>query len=136
MTGPGNPGSPLVRTLGIKPASTVALLGAPERFEDQLEDLPADVTFRTQARGRLDMVITFHSARDQFERRLPAILTAMERTGVLWVAWPEQATTIPTDMSADVVREVVLPIGLIDVRAGAVAEGWSGLKVVWRKSHR
>jgi hypothetical protein len=41
-----------------------------------------------------------------------------------------------TDMTEDVVREVVVPVGLVDVKVCAIDEVWSGLKVVIRKELR
>jgi hypothetical protein len=94
------------------------------------------VVFRTQVRGRLDIVIAFVIERARLEKRLPGILRAMERDGSLWVCWPKKASKRPTDMTEDVVREVVLPLGLVDVKVAAVDETWSGLKVMWRKERR
>ena len=60
----------------------------------------------------------------------------MERDGSWWVCWPKKSSKVPTDMTEDVVREVVLPVGLVDVKVAAIDEVWSGLKVMWRKSMR
>ncbi len=60
----------------------------------------------------------------------------MERDGSWWVCWPKKASKVPTDMTEDVVREVVLPVGLVDVKVAAIDDVWSGLKVMWRKSMR
>ena len=132
----GYSGTPLVRKLGIPSDSTVALLGAPEGFVASLEDLPEGVVFRTRAQGRLDMAISFQTERAVLERRLPAILKGLRRDGAIWVAWPKKAAKVPTDVTDEVVREVVLPIGLVDVKVCAIDDTWSGLKVVWRKENR
>lgn len=131
----GSSGTPLAHKLGITPGTTIGLLAAPEGFDDLL-DVPADVTIERRAQGHLDMVISFHVERNHFERRLPAVLTAMDRAGALWVAWPTRASEVETDITADVVREVVRPIGLVDVKTCAVDDRWSGSKVVWRKARR
>jgi hypothetical protein len=60
----------------------------------------------------------------------------MERDGALWVCWPKTASKVPTDMTEDVVRDVVLPLGLVDVKVAAIDEVWSGLKIMWRKARR
>ena len=70
------------------------------------------------------------------ERRLSTILRGLRRDGAIWVAWPKKAAKVPTDITEDTVREVVLPIGLVDVKVCAIDETWSGLKVVWRKELR
>jgi hypothetical protein len=132
----GYSGTPLAGKLGIKPATTVAFLAAPTGFEDLLDTMPDGVTVRHQLRGPLQLVVTFHTQRRDFERRLPAILRTLERDGSIWVAWPKKASKVPTDITEDVVREVVLPLGLVDTKVCAIDDVWSGLKVVWRKERR
>ena len=132
----GYSGTPLVRKLGIAADSVVALLGAPDDFTALLDGLPEGVVFRSWAQGHLDMAITFQTERAVLERRLPPVLRGLRRDGAIWVAWPKKASKVPTDITEDVVRDVVLPIGLVDVKVCAIDETWSGLKVVWRKENR
>jgi hypothetical protein len=55
---------------------------------------------------------------------------------MVWVAWPKRASKVPTDMTEDVVRDVALPCGLVDVKVCAIDDTWSGLKLVIRKELR
>ena len=132
----GYSGTPLARKLGIRPGSVVALLGAPEGFVDLLVGLPDGVTFRPNARGQFDMAITFQTERAVLERRITAALKGLPPDGVVWVAWPKRASGVPSEVTEDVVRDVVLPIGLVDVKVCAIDQTWSGLKIVWRREHR
>ncbi len=132
----GYSGTPLVRKLGIAGDSVVALLGAPDGFVELLDGLPDGVVFRSRAQGHLDLAISFQTERDVLERRLPTILRGLRRDGAIWVAWPKKASKVPTDITEDVVRDVVLPIGLVDVKVCAIDDTWSGLKIVWRKALR
>jgi hypothetical protein len=132
----GYSGTPLVKKLGLTDGQVVALLGAPEGFVDHLVDLPDDVVLRTRAQGRLDQAITFQTERAVLERRLATILRGLRKDGAIWVAWPKKASGVPTDITEHVVREVVLPIGLVDVKVCAIDDTWSGLKIVWRKELR
>jgi hypothetical protein len=132
----GYSGTPLVRKLGIRPGSVVVILGAPAGFDELLEGLPDDVTLRTRARGRFDLAISFQTARRVLERRVASVLAGMDRDGALWAAWPKRASGVPTEVTEDVVREVALPIGLVDVKVCAIDETWSGLKLVWRRERR
>ena len=132
----GYSGTPLAKKLGIKEGATVALLGAPDGFEAQLDGLPDDVVLRRRAQGRLDVVVSFQTRRAVLEKRLPTILKAMTKDGGLWVAWPKKASGVATDMTEDTVRDVALPLGLVDNKVCAIDDTWSGLRVVWRKHLR
>lgn len=132
----GYSGTPLVRKLGIKAGMTVAVLGAPDHFDALLSGLPPDVRFRSRAQGRVDLVISFHTRRRQLESRLPAVLKAMTRDGGWWVCWPKRSSGVSTDITEDTVREVALPLGLVDTKVCAVDQTWSGLRLVWRRQRR
>jgi hypothetical protein len=54
----------------------------------------------------------------------------------LWIAWPKKASTISTDVTEDVVREVALPLALVDAKDCAIDVTWSGLKLVWSRDRR
>lgn len=122
--------------MGIKPGARVAILGAPEGFDATLGELPEGVGVARRLGGSKDMVLVFVTARAQLEKRLDALRTAIAPDGMVWVAWPKRASGVPTDMTEDVVREVVLPTGLVDVKVCAIDATWSGLKVVIRKELR
>ena len=132
----GYSGTPLAKKLGIKPGHAVALLGAPDGFEATLEGLPDGVTFRTAARGTNDVLVTFHTRRADPEPRLPARLAAMDVDGGLGVAWPKRASGVASDITEDTVRQVCLPLGLVDNKVCAIDATWSGLRVVWRRELR
>jgi hypothetical protein len=60
----------------------------------------------------------------------------MPQDGALWISWPKKASGVATDVTEDTVRELALPMGLVDVKVCAVDETWSGLKLVIRKALR
>ena len=136
-TGPaGYSGTPLIRKLGIKEDTRLGLFDAPAGFTDLLVGLDDRVVVRTRAGSPLSVIVSFHTERAHFERRLPVLLRSLDRNGGLWVAWPKKASKVPTDMTEDVVREVVLPLGLVDNKVCAIDDVWSGLRVVWRRENR
>ena len=133
----GYSGTPLPRKLGIKPGHKLLLLGAPDGFaEETLGELPEDVTIGRRAAGKADVLVSFHTERRDFERRLPALRAAMVPAAGLWIAWPKKASKVPTDITEDVVREVALPTGLVDNKVVAIDATWSGLRLVIRLSER
>lgn len=132
----GYSGTPLVRKLGIREDTRLGLFGEPPGFRDLLVGLDERVVVRTRAGSPLSVIVTFHTERAHFEQRLPVLLRSMDRDGGLWVAWPKKASKVPTDMTEDVVREVALPLGLVDNKVCAIDETWSGLRIVWRRENR
>jgi hypothetical protein len=130
----GYSGTPLAKKLGIKPESRLAVLGPPDGFT--IPDLPEGVEVRTAARGVSDVVLSFHTQRNDLERRLPALMRALDVDGGLWISWPKKASKVPTDITEDVLRDVCLPIGLVDVKVCAIDDIWSGLRLCLRKELR
>jgi hypothetical protein len=132
----GYSGTPLAKKLGIKLGSTVAVVGAPAGFADRLEGLPDAVTLRTRASGTNDVLVAFHTVRSKLEKQVPTLLKALDVDGGLWIAWPKRASGVATDITEDTVREVFLPLGLVDNKVCAIDDVWSGLRVVWRRERR
>jgi hypothetical protein len=129
----GYSGTPLVRKLGIKPDARVVVLGAPPGFS---LDLPDGATSRDRLGNHADVVLFFTTERSKLERRIDALAKAVAPAGAVWVVWPKRAARVVTDMTEDVVRQVALPLGLVDTKVCAVDETWSGLRLVWRLSAR
>jgi hypothetical protein len=129
----GYSGTPLPKKLGIADGSSLALIGAPRGVIDKL---PPGVSVKRQARGTADVVVAFFTRRSDFERRIDELAQMVFPSGGLWVAWPKRASGVQTDMHEGVVRNVVLPLGLVDNKVCAIDETWSGLRVVWRREHR
>ena len=136
MSGTGYSGTPLPKKLGFKPGMAVAFVGAPDGFEGALGELPDGVAVGTRLAGRKDLVVFFTTERRALARKAVALKRAIAPDGMAWVAWPKRASGVPTDVTEDVVREVALPLGLVDVKVCAIDETWSGLKLVIRKELR
>ncbi len=126
--------TPLVRKLGIKSGHAVALLSAPPGW--RIEDPPEGVRPSTRARGTFDVIVAFCARRALLERRLPALIAALRTNGGLWVVWPRKAAGHESDISENLLREIILPTGFVDIKVAALDEDWSGLKFVWRKELR
>jgi hypothetical protein len=132
----GYSGTPLARKLGIRPGMAVALLNAPEAFEDTLGELPGHVRIYRRLGGHRDAVVVFVTRRAVLSRRLADLRAAIAPAGMIWVAWPKRASKVDTDLTENVVRELALPTGLVDILVCAIDETWSGLKLVIRKALR
>ncbi len=132
----GYSGTPLPKKLGIKEGHRVVLVAAPDHVEELLGDLPPGVTLLRQARAPYDVVLLFVTERRILARKLPELAAKMDRAGGLWVCWPKRASGVATDVTEDTVRDVALPLGLVDNKVCAVDETWSGLRIVYRLKDR
>ncbi len=132
----GYSGTPLPKKLGIKEASVVAFPSAPPDFAVTLGALPDAVVVKAAARAPLDVIVVFVRREAELRRRIEALGRAIHPGGGLWIAWPKRASGVPTDVTEDVVREVGLPLGLVDNKVCAIDETWSGLRLVWRLENR
>ena len=132
----GYSGTPLAQKLGIKAESSVRLVGAPAGFEALLAPLPSGVTVRRAGALRADLVVLFTTSYADLLRRVPKLGEAVFPDGSLWVAWPKRSSGVTTDLTEDSLRDVALPLGLVDNKVCAVTDVWSGLRLVWRRERR
>jgi hypothetical protein len=121
---------------GHRRGQRVALLDAPSDFIEMLEPVPLGVAFREDLRGTSEVVVCFVTSKAALARRVESLGRAVFPDGAAWVAWPKRASGVPTDMTEDVVRELALPLGLVDNKVAAIDETWSGLRIVWRRELR
>ena len=129
----GEPGTPLPKKLGIKPGHRVLVLGrAPDGFLADAED--ATVTWRATTRP-VDVVVLFVTSQEDLVAHLDPARNAMVVDGGLWVAWPKKASGVATDMTEDIIRELMPPT-MVDNKVCAIDEVWSGLRLVVRREHR
>ena len=133
----GYSGTPLVRKLGVKPDARLGLIGAPEGFDATLGELPPGVRVRRRLGGEpFDVIVAFFARRAELDRRLPALVRALDSSGGLWLAWPKRASGVVTDVTEDVVRTLGLAAGLVDNKVCAIDPVWSGLRLVYRLRDR
>jgi hypothetical protein len=132
----GYSGTPLVKKLGIKPDFAVAFVNAPENFVKQL-DLPASVNIKSIANSKhIDFILLFVTTRSLLTKSFAQCAQKLKTNGMLWVSWPKQASGHQTDLNGNIVRDIGLAGGLVDVKVCAVDEIWSGLKFVYRIEDR
>lgn len=131
----GYSGKPLAAKLGIKPGHAVVLDHAPAGFA--IEGLPSGARLLTRAgRAEYDVIVAFCPDRARLAARLPVLLGKTSTAGMIWVAWPKRASGVPTDLDENGVRELALPLGVVDVKVCAIDATWSGLKLVRRLANR
>ena len=136
MAGAGYSGTPLVKKLGIKSGQRLAIINAPDGYGDTLGTLPDGLETVFPSEGPLDFIQLFTVSRARLEAEFPRLRDTLAQAGMLWVSWPKRSSDVDTDLSDNVVREVGLGYGLVDVKVCAVDQTWSGLKFVRRLKDR
>lgn len=141
-TSSGYSGTPLPQKLGLKDGQRALFVSLP----DDLDELATAREFREVVRAGWDdwrdgapgwdFIHGFTASRGVLEDNARPLMEAIARDGIIWISWPKKASKVPTDITEDVIREVVLPIGLVDIKVAAVSDVWSGLKLMIRKELR
>ncbi len=133
---PGYSGTPLAKKLGLRPGSDIVTIGAPAHYRSLLDPVPPDVRFGTRVSTRTHVVHVFCDKRAHLAATLARLRRVLAPEAAVWVSWPKRASGVPTDITEDVIREVALPLGWVDIKVCAVDATWSGLKLVVRKELR
>ena len=124
------------KKLGIGPGAQVAVIGKPPEYEELLGELPADVRLATRPGRATTLVHAFSTERRDLEALLRKLRRELADSVPIWVSWPKKAAKVPTTITEDVIRELALPLGYVDIKVCAVSEIWSGLKLVVRRELR
>ncbi len=132
----GYSGTPLAKKLGIEVGSRIYAHGAPSNYRKLLAPLPDGVRILARMSAGTDIAHLFATRRADLGRAIQAVLGKMPQDGAIWVSWPKRSSKVPTDITEDTIREVALPLGLVDIKVCAVDEVWSGLKLVIRRENR
>lgn len=130
----GYAGAPLLKKLGIKADTSLALINAPPGFPKKLGKLPEGVSIKNHTHDQSDLIIWFTKFREDLDQNLDGIAAALAPKGGLWIAWPKKASGEASDLSQTVVRKIGLASGLVDYKVCAIDETWSGLKFAHRKA--
>ena len=136
MATTGYSGTPLSKKLGLKEGLAVSWLDAPPELREWLTPLPPGLKVASRPGPGSDLVHAFFTERARLAKQLATWRTALRADVVVWVSWPKKSAKVPTDITEDVIREVALPLGWVDIKVCAVSEVWSGLKLVVRKELR
>jgi hypothetical protein len=138
----GYSGTPLPQKLGLKDGQRVLFISLPKELKDLrkarnfVEIAEAGWDTFTDGEPGYDVIHGFTASRAILEKSAKKLMKQIDRDGMVWISWPKKASKVETDITEDVIRDVVLPIGLVDVKVAAVSEIWSGLKLVIRKELR
>jgi hypothetical protein len=134
MASAGYSGTPLAKKLSLKDGMAVWFHAMPDSVRAEIGTVVLDE--RDAAVPGIDAAHIFVTERAAMERLLGELRTVVVPAGFVWVSWPKKAAKVPTDITEDVIRDVCLPMGWVDVKVCAVDMVWSGLKLMVRKELR
>jgi hypothetical protein len=132
----GYSGTPLAKKLSLKDGMRVWWDGIPDSVRDEIAAEGLDLKLLSSAEPPIDAAHVFVTERADLKARLKQSLPLLDPAGMIWVSWPKKASKVPTDITEDGIRDVALPMGLVDVKVCAVDDIWSGLKLVIRRQNR
>jgi hypothetical protein len=132
----GYSGTPLAKKLGLREGTRLYAADVPKNYLKILHPRPAGVSLTKRMDDQTDIVHIFATQRARLAEALRGTLKKMKPDAAIWVSWPKKASKVATDITEDTIREIALPMGLVDIKVCAVDETWSGLKLVIRKALR
>jgi len=132
----GYSGTPLAKKLGIVAGTRIFLSGAPKNYLALVAPVPEGARIVRKIDDATDVVHLFATERARLAALLRSTLAKLRLDAAIWVSWPKKSSKVPTDITEDTIRELALPMGLVDIKVCAVDEVWSGLKLVVRKENR
>ena len=132
----GYSGKAVTQKLGIKPGFRIFVDGAPASYETIVGKLPDHAMLVARPKAPLDMVHLFATEAASLGKKLKTYRDVIAPDGVIWVSWPKKSSRVETDLTDAVVRDIALPLVLVDIKVCAIDDIWSGLKFVIPKNQR
>lgn len=136
MASSGYSGTPLAKKLTLRDGMRVWFDAMPEHVIDEIDEYALELTFVADPAQGIDAAHIFVTEKAALAAQLATLRHQIAPDGQIWVSWPKKAAKVPTDITEDMIRELCLPLGLVDTKVCAIDETWSGLKLVIRKELR
>jgi hypothetical protein len=125
--------TPLATKLSLKDGMRVWREGMPESVAEEIAAEGPTLDLLEAPEAPIDAAHIFVTERSKLELDLHRLTPLLGQSGFIWVSWPKKAAKRSTDITEDVIREICLPMGLVDVKVCAIDSTWSGLKLMKRK---
>jgi hypothetical protein len=126
----GYSGTPLAKKLGIKDLFKIKLVNAPEYYFELFSDMPTGIKNIKDTKTKKDFIHYFATKAEALDRDIKSLKNELEQNGMMWISWHKKSAKIPTDITENIIRDIALENGLVDIKVCAVDEIWSGLKLV------
>jgi len=132
----GYSGTPLPKKLGIKPHLRVVLVNLPSEVDAELKEALAGCRKVNAGKKALDFALVCVKTQAELKKHFAQLKKQLAPAGMLWISWPKKSSGVASDLDENVVRQIGLKAGLVDVKVCAVSQVWSGLKFVIRLRDR
>lgn len=132
---PGYSGTPLAKKLGIKAGLCVSFVDMPADVRAELKDSIEHCTINSGGKLPHDFLLWFAKSKADLND-FDFVSSLLSPAGMIWVSWPKKSSGVSTDLTENIVREIGLTAGLVDVKVCAITDIWSGLKFVRRLKDR
>ncbi len=133
----GYSSNPLYKKLGLKEGMSVKPVNAPAHYADLIgSDFYKTLIIKTTTTNDVDLIHLFTNKRRELDAMLPLLMQQIKKNGIIWVSWYKKSAGKQTELTENIVRDIALATGLVDVKVCAVDEDWSGLKLVYRLKDR
>jgi hypothetical protein len=101
-----------------------------------IPDLPDSSAVVEGGATEADITVAFYRSVDDLSTEASVLVHALADQAALWISWPRRAAGHVSDITENALREIFLPLGVVDVKVAALGDDWSGLKFVRRKENR
>jgi hypothetical protein len=125
--------TPLPKKLGIRDGMEIALIAAPDAFEELLGDLPENVILATRFTPKTGLALCFIRSLKDLTATLDLLTLRLPKQAAVWIVHPKSAGKYRVDFNQNHVRDHSLAVGLVDYKVCSIDKDWSALKFAWRK---
>ena len=133
----------LVQKLGIKQTMRILFVNQIQNYQELLSDLPEKSDIQSinfdevkEITDSYNFIQVFVQSQERLSEIFPLLKNFMEKNGMLWICWPKGHCDIRSNLNENIVRDIGLINGLVDIKIISVNENWSGLKFVYRLKNR
>jgi|SRR5215469_14913265 len=133
---PGYSGTPLPKKLGIKDGFHICFVDAPNDVAAELKSSLTKCEPVTDGKTPIDFAMIFSKSASGLTKEFKRVSKQLSAAGMIWASWPKKSSGVSTDLTENIIREIGLAAGLVDVKVCAVTDVWSGLKFVRRLKDR
>ncbi len=126
----GYSGTPLEKKLGIREGFKIRIVNQPAYYFELFTEMPENITILADKKSRKNLIHYFAKQAKDLYKDIVSLRNELEPDGAIWISWPKKASKVATDITEDMIRNLALSNGLVDIKVCAVDEIWPGLKLV------